>query len=273
MREVVQPVVHHIRQELISRDIHRPEVYRRILPIRDVQVRPARHFVLSPANDSLIEIDKPPAHSPSSHPRLHHLVTSRLPIPSDRQSRPEGSHYGHDLRAPQKKFFEPGVDRTNAAREIHTYSHYSPVLDDEARIRGETIPFSFHSSVIQRKSVAREQTINGNDQDQASPKKAASSKAHEAVDIIRKPRKDIVRSSDQRPPLHNRGTSYESQAPALQTMNEPLPESTIEVTPWVFQNEQEVAQDDLAVKGGHSIASEHGQELLRQRSTGRYKRV
>ncbi|KAF2145677.1 uncharacterized protein K452DRAFT_295269 [Aplosporella prunicola CBS 121167] len=43
--ETVYPQVHHIREEHIFREIHTHDVFHRILPIIDVEVLPARHYV------------------------------------------------------------------------------------------------------------------------------------------------------------------------------------------------------------------------------------
>lgn len=43
--QTVFPEVHHIREEQIFREIHTHDVFHRILPIVDVEVLPARHFV------------------------------------------------------------------------------------------------------------------------------------------------------------------------------------------------------------------------------------
>lgn len=43
--ETITHPVHEIREERITREIHEDHVYHRILPITDVQVLPARHFV------------------------------------------------------------------------------------------------------------------------------------------------------------------------------------------------------------------------------------
>ena len=44
-RETIRPEIHHIREEQITQEIHTHDVYHRILPIVDVEVLPARHFL------------------------------------------------------------------------------------------------------------------------------------------------------------------------------------------------------------------------------------
>ncbi|GME25017.1 hypothetical protein BKCO1_6000196 [Neofusicoccum parvum] len=43
--ETIHPEVHHIREEQIFREVHTHDVFHRVLPIIDVEVLPARHFV------------------------------------------------------------------------------------------------------------------------------------------------------------------------------------------------------------------------------------
>ncbi|KAI9840156.1 MAG: hypothetical protein M1837_001869 [Sclerophora amabilis] len=46
--ETIYPEVRRIREEVITREIHLHDVYHRILPVIDVQILPARHFVPIP---------------------------------------------------------------------------------------------------------------------------------------------------------------------------------------------------------------------------------
>lgn len=55
MHEVVLPTVHHIRHEVVTREIHTHEYFHRILPIIDVEVLPTRHFVPSRSQPGTFE--------------------------------------------------------------------------------------------------------------------------------------------------------------------------------------------------------------------------
>lgn len=61
-KEVVKPVVHEQVEEHISRHIHNHEVYHKILPVRDVEVLPARHWVPGP-DGRLIQVDEKDVYS------------------------------------------------------------------------------------------------------------------------------------------------------------------------------------------------------------------
>ena len=55
IHETVHQDIHHIREEVITREVHNHDVYHRILPIIDVEVLPPRHF-LPVEGGGLVEI-------------------------------------------------------------------------------------------------------------------------------------------------------------------------------------------------------------------------
>ncbi|ELR01998.1 hypothetical protein GMDG_05167 [Pseudogymnoascus destructans 20631-21] len=58
--EHIQPTAHHINTKEYTREIHNHDVYNRILPVRDTEVRPTRHFAPSPTDSGrLVEIPAP----------------------------------------------------------------------------------------------------------------------------------------------------------------------------------------------------------------------
>lgn len=58
--EHVKPEEHHINTKEYTREIHNHDVYNRILPIRDTEVLPARHYAPSPTDPGrLVEIPAP----------------------------------------------------------------------------------------------------------------------------------------------------------------------------------------------------------------------
>jgi hypothetical protein len=54
-RETIMPTVHHIREKQITREIHHHDELHRILPVKDIEVLPARHFVRA-SNGDLNEV-------------------------------------------------------------------------------------------------------------------------------------------------------------------------------------------------------------------------
>ncbi|KAJ9129546.1 hypothetical protein NKR19_g10321 [Coniochaeta hoffmannii] len=61
-KEIVKPVVHEQVEEHITREIHAHDVYHKILPVRDVEVLPARHWVPGP-DGRLIQVDEKDVYS------------------------------------------------------------------------------------------------------------------------------------------------------------------------------------------------------------------
>ncbi|KAI1458273.1 hypothetical protein F4805DRAFT_456908 [Annulohypoxylon moriforme] len=45
--ETIRPYVHEIKSDQIHREIHNHDVYHRVQPVYDIEVLPARHFILS----------------------------------------------------------------------------------------------------------------------------------------------------------------------------------------------------------------------------------
>ncbi|OIW30988.1 hypothetical protein CONLIGDRAFT_295753 [Coniochaeta ligniaria NRRL 30616] len=61
-KEVVKPVVHEQIEEHITRETHTHDHYTKILPVRDVEVLPARHWVPGP-DGRLIQVDEKDVYS------------------------------------------------------------------------------------------------------------------------------------------------------------------------------------------------------------------
>lgn len=76
--ETITRQVHDIREEYLTRNIHEHDVYYRTLPIVDVEVLPARHYV--PSETGLIEIaeDDVPAEMRPSDEWVRTQATSRV---------------------------------------------------------------------------------------------------------------------------------------------------------------------------------------------------
>lgn len=76
--EMITRLVHNIREEHTTRNIHNHHVYHRTLPVVDVELRPARHFI--PSEEGLIEVaeDDVPVDMRLSEDWLTAQVTSRL---------------------------------------------------------------------------------------------------------------------------------------------------------------------------------------------------
>jgi hypothetical protein len=54
-KEKVQPLIQEVQTEKVTRDVHNTHIIHRILPIKETEILPARHFVKSPSGE-LIEV-------------------------------------------------------------------------------------------------------------------------------------------------------------------------------------------------------------------------
>ncbi|KAH0176058.1 hypothetical protein KCU86_g16135, partial [Aureobasidium melanogenum] len=139
--ETVQPQVHHIREEVITREIHNHDVYHRILPIIDIEVLPARHFVPTGNGDELMEIseDEIPGRTGYNQQWFIGEMLSKLPKDSN--------FFREPLRFTAREF--PGTEGDykeyvrNGIPTTETTWVHPPVLDDMMYLAGQTQPFHF----------------------------------------------------------------------------------------------------------------------------------
>ena len=143
--ETIHTHHHHIREELITREIHNHDVHHRILPIIDVQVLPARHFVWDPANpEQEIEITEdqiPGRGGDNSHWVIAETV-SKL--------RAGETPHGERIFSARKFGEHEGearqwTDRQGVQRSEQTWVH-APEVEDGARLTHQSIPFHFGSN-------------------------------------------------------------------------------------------------------------------------------
>ncbi|MCJ1359284.1 MAG: hypothetical protein MMC33_009285 [Icmadophila ericetorum] len=143
VHETVHQDIHHIREEVITREIHTHDVYHRILPIIDVEVLPARHF-LPVEGGGLVEIsaDEVPARA-----NQHWVIAETASrIPSDAQVQA----YTQRREFTAREF--PGtegdkveyVGEDGVKRTEETWVH-PPELETGGRETGQTWPMEFGS--------------------------------------------------------------------------------------------------------------------------------
>ncbi|KIW06800.1 uncharacterized protein PV09_02480 [Verruconis gallopava] len=139
-KETVQPIVHHVREEQITREIHHHDVFHRILPIREIEVLPAKHFRRA-ANGELEEL---PA---GAMPGRANEVLSRLAV--ENTSQRESTSLGpRTFTASSLDYlpqdYEERVD-ADGVRRSHTTWIHAPVLEDGGRRTGQTQPLEIAS--------------------------------------------------------------------------------------------------------------------------------
>ena len=138
VHETVQQKTHHVREEVITRDIHTHDVFHRILPVIDVEVLPPRHF-LPVEGGGLVEIgaDEVPGRGNNWV-----IAETASKIPSD-QPAPKGPR-----RFTARQF--PGTEGdatryTTPDGYEHTESTWihPPELETGGRDTGQTWPMVF----------------------------------------------------------------------------------------------------------------------------------
>ncbi|KAI5265056.1 WD40 repeat-like protein [Aureobasidium subglaciale] len=144
VHETVMPQIHHIREEVVTREIHNHDIYHRILPIIDIEVLPARHFVPTGNGDELMEIsaDEIPGRTGYNQQWFVAEMLSKLP---------KDSNFGREpLRFTAREF--PGTEgdykeyvRNGIPTTERTWIH-APTLDDTMYLAGQTEPFHFGSA-------------------------------------------------------------------------------------------------------------------------------
>lgn len=134
-----------VREERIEREIHNHHVFHRILPVVDIEVRPARHFVLAQGGGYIeISADEVPAQSAENAKWMIAETVSKL-------KPPESSDPILPTHFTARKFEgSEGDDREYITSEgwkrTETWWVHPPRLEDGGRETGQTYPFYFASS-------------------------------------------------------------------------------------------------------------------------------
>ncbi|KAI4168083.1 MAG: hypothetical protein LQ343_006682 [Gyalolechia ehrenbergii] len=138
VHERVHQDVHHIREEVITKEIHEHDVYHRILPIIDVEVLPPRHF-LPVEGGGLVEISGKEVPGRGNNWVIAETASK---IPSDQRapkgSRPFSARHFPGAEGDTVKYDMPdGHQRTE-----QTWVH-QPELETGGRDSGQTWPMEF----------------------------------------------------------------------------------------------------------------------------------
>ncbi|CAF9939880.1 MAG: hypothetical protein ALECFALPRED_008366 [Alectoria fallacina] len=135
VHEEVHRAVHHVREEVITREIHTHDVYHRILPVVDVEVLPPRHF-LPVEGGGLVEISAQEVPGRGSNWVIAETASK---IPSD-QAAPSAMTQFTARNFPGRegdavKYMSPeGYEKTS-----QTWVH-PPELEEGARLTGQSWP-------------------------------------------------------------------------------------------------------------------------------------
>lgn len=131
--ETVIPEVRHVEHEVITREIHNHDVYHRILPIKDVEILPAKHFVRDPITGILTEIPAPPPAREGIHQKWKIVSTESDSGWQPAAPRPFTARtFGKDEGMSMEYVGEDGVPRTET-----TWIH-PPTIQDGGHNTGQT---------------------------------------------------------------------------------------------------------------------------------------
>ncbi|KAE9969612.1 hypothetical protein EG327_010557 [Venturia inaequalis] len=131
--ETVIPVVRYVEEEVVTREIHNYDVYHRILPIKDVEILPTRHYLRDPITGVLTEIPAPPSAREGGHQQWKLVATD-----SDSGWQPAAPRiftartFGQDEGMFKEYVGEDGVPRTET-----TWIH-PPSIQDGGYKTGQT---------------------------------------------------------------------------------------------------------------------------------------
>ncbi|TLD34869.1 alcohol dehydrogenase [Venturia nashicola] len=131
--ETVIPETRHIEEQVVTREIHNHDVHHRILPIKDVEVLPAKHFVRDPNTGALTEIPAPNPARAGGHPQWKLLTTD-----SDSGWQPAAPRaftartFGKDEGMEKEYVGQDGVPRTET-----TWIH-PPTIQERGYQTGQT---------------------------------------------------------------------------------------------------------------------------------------
>ncbi len=138
VHETVHKDVHHVREELIRREIHTHDVYHRIQPVIDVEVLPARHF-LPVEGGGLVEVNVDEIPGRRNNWVLAETVSK---IPSD-QAAPHGATNFTARRFPGREGDEVKYTASDGHEKTEQTWVHPPELETGARDTGQSWPMVF----------------------------------------------------------------------------------------------------------------------------------
>ncbi|CAK4030454.1 Hypothetical predicted protein [Lecanosticta acicola] len=142
--EVRQVDTHEIVQEAITREIHNHHIYHRVLPVIDVEILPARHFVPT-ADGGYREISEAEIPHGSNPDRLQQIIQEAVNNSMPKYDGPSGR------RAFTARKFE-GTEgdyrehtTPDGAKHTEQWWVHPPTLETGGQESGQTAPFYFDS--------------------------------------------------------------------------------------------------------------------------------
>ena len=146
-QETVHRNIHHIREELITREVHEHDIYHRVLPVIDVEVLPPRHF-LPVEGGGLVEIGANDVPGRGNHWVVAETASK---IPSD-QTVPAKARQFSARKFPgregdARKYTTPEGNEKTEQTWVHP-----PELETGARDTGQSWPMVFGEDLLKKSS-------------------------------------------------------------------------------------------------------------------------
>ncbi|MCJ1249773.1 hypothetical protein MMC30_006999 [Trapelia coarctata] len=201
VHETVNKEVHHIRQEVITREIHNHDYYHRILPVIDVEVLPPRHF-LPVEGGGLVEInaDEIPGRGKNwVIAETASKIPSGEPLPAKPNVFTAREFVGKE--GDEKRYMtEEGYERTE-----QTWIH-PPELETGGRETGQTWPMKFG----ERAEGRMETRTQGQTQTRSRSQSQSQSQTRSPVkEGKKKKKKGILKNATPQPAVDDRIDSPE----------------------------------------------------------------
>jgi hypothetical protein len=140
--ETIIENVHEVRHIELTREIHEHEYYHRILPIRDIEVLPARHFIPSPSGDGLREV--PATHLPGRETektqRALEECFKQTPPKRDDEDGERRMFTAREFQDGEGKYKESWSENGRMKRTEQWWVH-APTIETRGREEGQTRPF------------------------------------------------------------------------------------------------------------------------------------
>ena len=144
-RNTITQNVHEIREERITREIHQDHVYHRILPVEEVEVLPARHYVqVHGGKYQEIPEEQLPGRANKRAQRMIEKGIKKALLPKDGETSGPRQFSAREFPGTEGDYRE-GVTPEGTARSEQYWVH-SPTVSTGGRDSGQTLPFHLGSA-------------------------------------------------------------------------------------------------------------------------------
>ncbi|KAI9732303.1 MAG: hypothetical protein M1834_001510 [Cirrosporium novae-zelandiae] len=112
IRVTIQKEIHHTQERRTSHETNTQDIYRRVLPVVDLRVLPAKHFI-SGVNGELVEIDEKDV--PTLNSKKWPITEAPATVPEKRSGRSSAGQFAETDRDPKRYAPPSGHERADQA--------------------------------------------------------------------------------------------------------------------------------------------------------------